>query len=205
MSRTEEGMMKGYSSAVLAMLLYVLLSPSAFGADNDFIKTTKNEYALLSGYGTTYEGVGKNTRTRVQTFDVIGRYGRFLSDEVGNGWFKGRPEFLAELPLYLAVDPKVSPMVGVSLLGSWKFTAAKDFVPYLYFGVGMLYVDLDLKCMGSEINFVYQGGAGIQYLLSKKTALNLEYRYHHISNAGLAEPNAPINSNKVFIGISFYR
>ncbi|RQW85620.1 MAG: acyloxyacyl hydrolase [Geobacter sp.] len=197
--------MKACALVVLSLFLHILLSTSVFAADNDFIKFPKNEYSLITGYGTTFDGVGKNSHTRVQTFDVIGRYGRFLSDELGNGWYKGKPELLVELPFSLTVDPKVSPMVGVSVLGCWKLTSSKEFVPYIFFGVGVVYVDLDLECMGSEINFVYQGGAGIQYFLGEMIALNLEFRYHHISNAGLAEPNAPINSGKVLVGVSFYR
>lgn len=197
--------MKKYALLVFPMFLYALLSSAAFGADNAFIREAGSEYALMAGYGTTFEGVGKSSRTRVQTFDVIGRYGYFLTDELGGGWFKGRPQLLAELPVHLAVDPKVSPMVGVSVLGSWKFTAAKEFVPYLFFGAGVLYVDLEMKSSGSKANFVYQGGAGIQYFLGKKTAVELEYRYHHISNAGLDRRNAPINSGKVLVGVSFFR
>jgi hypothetical protein len=31
-----------------------------------------------------------------------------------------------------------------------------------------------------------------------------EYRYHHVSNAGTAEPNEPLNSSKCLIGVTFY-
>jgi hypothetical protein len=36
-------------------------------------------------------------------------------------------------------------------------------------------------------------------------ALNLEYRYHHVSNADTAEPNEPLNSSKLLIGVSLFR
>jgi hypothetical protein len=196
--------MKMQVPAFFALLLTIALSGPSFGAENGDIRTSLNEYALLSGYGITNEGVGR-ARVTVQTFDVIGRYGRFLTDELGEGWYKGRPELLLELPLHLAFDPKVSPMVGGYLLGCWKFTAPSPFVPYLFVGTGVLYVDLDLKSMGSRANFVFQGGGGFQYFFRKNMALDLEYRYHHISNAGLSNRNAPVNSSKALLGISIFR
>ena len=110
-----------------------------------------------------------------------------------------------ELPLHLAVDPRVSPMVGGYLLGSWKFTSLENWAPYVFAGGGILYVDLGLPTMGSRLNFSYQGGTGVQYFIAKDPALSLEYRYHHISNAGTATPNEPLNSSKILLGVAFYR
>ena len=188
-----------------AVLTTLLLSPcAARAADPVDLKTAKYEYSLLSGYGITHRGFGE-TQTQVQTFDTIGRFGWFLSQELGSGWFKGRHELLMELPLHLVVDPKVSPMVGGYLLGSWKFTSLDNWAPYVFAGGGILYVDLGLCTMGSRLDFSYQGGTGVQYFISKDTAISLEYRYHHISNAGTATRNEPLNSSKILLGVAFFR
>ena len=201
----EEKIMTRYTSAGIVMLITTLfLSPASFGADNLIARTATTEYTILSGYGITHRGFGA-TRTQVQTFDTIGRFGYFLSDNIGNGWYKGRHELLLELPLHLVVDPKISPMTGGYILGCWKFTSLKEFVPYVFAGGGVLYVDLGLPTMGSRLDFSYQGGTGLQYFIGKDTAISLEYRYHHISNAGTATPNEPLNSSKALLGISFFR
>ena len=188
-----------------AVLITLLLSPcAAQAADPVDLKTADYEYSFLSGYGITHRGFGE-TRTQVQTFDTIGRFGWFLSKEIGSGWYKGRHELLVELPLHLVVDPKVSPMVGGYLLGSWKFTSLDNWAPYVFAGGGILYVDLGLPTMGSRLDFSYQGGTGVQYFIAKDTAISLEYRYHHISNAGTATPNEPLNSSKILLGVSFFR
>lgn len=189
-------------SAILSALL--LLPCTAPAAEPVTPKTATHEYTFLAGYGITHRGFG-DTRTQVQTFDAIGRFGWFLSGELGSGWYRGRHELLMELPLHLVVDPRVSPMTGGYLLGSWKFTSLENWAPYVFAGGGLLYVDLGLPSMGSRLNFSYQGGTGIQYFISTDTALSVEYRYHHISNAGTATPNEPLNSSKVLLGISFYR
>lgn len=189
---------------LFAVLAALLLTSPADAADPVDLKSAQYEYSLLTGYGITHRGFG-DTRTQVQTVDMIGRFGWFLSRELGCGWYQGRHELLMELPLHLVMDPKVSPMVGGYLLGSWKFTSLDDWAPYVFAGGGILYVDLGLPTMGSRLNFSYQGGAGVQYFIAPDTALSLEYRYHHISNAGTASPNEPLNSSKILLGIAFYR
>ncbi len=170
------------------------------------VSGASREYTLLAGYGVSHPGFGA-TRTRVQTVDAIGRFGYFLSNEAGEGWVRGRHELFLELPLHLAIDPRTRAMTGFYLLGSWKFTGLEEkrLYPYLFAGGGVLYVDLGLPTMGSRLDFCYQGGTGIQYLIRKDLAVTAEYRYHHLSNAGTAEPNEPLNSSKILFGISHFR
>lgn len=177
---------------------------SATAAEPPSAATATGEAALLGGYGITHRGFG-DTRTQVQTIDAILRYGHFLSEEVGRGsWYQGRHELLVELPVHLAVDPYTRAMTGFYLLGSWKFTGleAKRLYPYAFAGGGILYNDLGLATQGTRLNYSFQGGTGIQYLIRPGLALVGEYRYHHISNAGTAEPNEPLNSSKFLFGVS---
>ena len=194
-------------SIVLLMGLFVMFGTTVAQAEEmTSVSTASREYTLLAGYGTTIPGFGA-TRTHVQTVDAIGRFGYFLSDEVGKGWYRGRHELLMELPLHLAVDPRTRVMTGGYLLGSWKFTGLKErlLYPYVFAGGGVLYVDLGLPTMGSRLDFCYEGGTGIQYLIRNDLAVTAECRYHHISNAGTASPNEPLNSIKILFGISLFR
>jgi opacity protein-like surface antigen len=189
------------------VLLLSLLSAAtvARGEEAATITTARNEYAFLTGYGITHRYFGA-TRTQVQTWDAIARWGHFLSDEVGKGsWYQGRHELLVELPYHMAVDHDARSMVGGYLLGSWKFTGLEGIYPYVFAGGGVLFVDTQLPTMGTKLDFSYQGGTGVQYFFRKDAALMLEYRYHHISNAGTAEPNEPLNSSKILVGFSLFR
>ncbi len=194
-------------SIVLLMGLFAIFGITVVEAEEmTSVSAASREYTLLAGYGITMRGFGA-TRTEVQTVDAIGRFGYFLSDEVGKGWYRGRHELLVELPVHLAVDPQTRVMTGGYLLGSWKFTGLKEerLYPYVFAGGGVLYVDLGLPTMGSRLDFSYQGGTGIQYLIRNDLAVTAECRYHHISNAGTASPNEPLNSIKILFGISLFR
>lgn len=191
------------TSIVAILFLITLACPLHATADNA-ASTATGEFGFLAGYGSSHVGFGE-TRHQVQTLDAILRAGFFLSDEIGKGnWYQGRHELLLELPYHLAVNKGGRSMVGGYMLGHWRFTSLDTIVPYVLAGGGPLFVDLGLPTMGTKLCFSYQGGAGLQYFIDKKTALNLEYRYHHISNAGTASPNEPINSNKILVGISVY-
>ena len=195
------------SKPVFILLVVVILVSVPLwseAADASFFRKADAEYSVLTGYGITHRGFG-DTRTQVQTFDTILRYGRFLSGDLGEGWYRVRHELLLELPLHVAVDHDGRVMTGGYVLGYWKFTAPKDFVPYLFAGGGVLYVDLGLPTMGSRLDFSYQGGTGVQYFIARDTALSFEYRYHHVSNANTASPNEPLNSSKILMGISIFR
>ncbi len=183
------------------LLLLIAVSNSSAGE----ISEAKSEIALLSGYGITHRNFGA-TRTEVQTWDAIARYGYFLSDDVGQGsWYQGRHELLMEIPYHLALNQGGRSMTGGYLLGSWKFTSLGNLAPYIFAGGGVLFVDMGLPSMGTRLDFSYQGGSGLQYLIRKDVALMAEYRYHHISNAGTASPNEPLNSSKFLLGVSFFR
>ena len=188
----------------LIMILIALACPCRATADNA-VSTAKGEFGIMTGYGSSFVGFGE-TRHQIQTLDAILRAGFFLSDEVGKGtWYQGRHEVLLELPYHLTINHGGRSMVGGYMLGHWRFTRLDTLVPYVFAGGGPLFVDLGLPTMGTKLCFSYQGGTGLQYLIDKNTALGIEYRYHHISNAGTANPNEPINSNKLLMGISFYR
>jgi hypothetical protein len=178
---------------VLIGTVVVALGTSAWGDDSVSVSTASHEWTILTGYGTSYPGLG-DTRTRVQTVNLIGRFGWFLSDEVGKGvWYQGRHELLVELPLQMVVEPKTGVMTGGYLLGSWKFTSLGQWLPYIFGGGGIVYTNLDLPTMGSSLNFSYQWGPVVQYLVWPDVAFTVDCRYHHVSNAGTAKSNEPLN------------
>ena len=190
-------------AVICAVLLMAIFLP-ALAAPAADLSTATYEGALLAGYGITHRYMGA-TRSEVQTVDASLRAGRFLSGELAKGnWYAVRHELFLELPFHLVVEPRTRLMTGLYLLGSWKFTGLADrgLYPYAIGGGGPLYNDLGLSTQGTRLNYSYQGGFGVQYTLAPDTALQAEWRYHHISNAGTATPNEPLNSSKFLLGVA---
>ena len=75
--------------------------------------------------------------------------------------------------------------------------------PYLKLGAGILYITQHTREQATQFNFSEQLGAGAHYYISKNTALTLEGRWRHLSNAGIKHPNQGINTYFVLTGISY--
>lgn len=162
----------------------------------------QGRWSLLSGYGQSYPDWGQTTQ-RVETIDLIPRYNHVVFPELGAGWYKGFHSTLFEFPVSMIRSPETSAMVGVNFLAAYTFTADKLYQPYMFGGGGPVYIFSDIPGMGTRLNGNYQFGTGIEYFLNHQQHLLFEVRYHHISNAGTAAPNEPLNSLKFIMGITF--
>ena len=62
--------------------------------------------------------------------------------------------------------------------------------------------DIDHGIVGQPFNFNLDLGFGVRYFLGRNWSLSLEYRYQHISNAGLNKHNLGINADGPILGVS---
>lgn len=75
--------------------------------------------------------------------------------------------------------------------------------PYFKGGVGFVYITQHTREQGSQFNFNEYTGLGAHYFFKKNLALTVEYRYRHLSNAGMRSPNSGINTNYGICGLSY--
>lgn len=75
--------------------------------------------------------------------------------------------------------------------------------PYFKGGVGLIYITQHTREQGTQFNFNEYAGLGAHYFFKKNLALTVEYRYRHISNAGIDDPNHGINTNFGICGVSY--
>jgi lipid A 3-O-deacylase len=158
----------------------------------------KHPWRLLLGYGESHPGWG-NTRERVETRDLILRQERPQNRTRGEGWYLNRRSLQIEFPLHLLQRPDEPPMFGVYFNSCWTFLADPQFQPYLLVGGGGLYTRAEIPGTSSKLKGSYQAGIGLKIEL-ESTSFNLEYRFHHVSNGGIKEPNDPLNSGKLLMG-----
>ncbi len=203
--RTNQPVWKKISVGRHTTFLFFLLLSSSFRPDTSdaaFIDTSKDSWGVLGGYGQSFPGWGQ-TSQRVKTIDLVPRYNHLIFDDIGSGWYRGFHSILLEVPLHLVISPDVSSMIGMNFLACYTFTAAQEMRPYLFGGGGPVYSFADIPGMGDDLNGNYQFGIGLEYATSQSHNVLLELRYHHISNGGSEEPNDPLNSAKLLIGVTF--
>jgi len=185
---------------VFGLLLTVLGMPKsscAFEAEDPVAS-----WSFLVGYAVSHTNWG-DSHVHVESVDLVARYAYPITRRIGRGWYEGYHSLQIEIPFHLVVDPDFAPMYGVSFQGCWTFTGWPQGRPYVFAGGGPLYSEADIDGMGGELNGNYQFGFGYLITWKKGRKIHLEYRWHHISNGGSEEPNDPVNSSRVLVGIRF--
>jgi hypothetical protein len=97
---------------------------------------------------------------------------------------------------------------GVTGFLRYDFMPPKGrFVPYFQMGAGIVYNDIYKNkkqwLIGQSIEFTPQASIGLHSFLDHNWALDLEFMFHHISNAGLADRNYGVNSLGGFVGVTY--
>jgi hypothetical protein len=78
----------------------------------------------------------------------------------------------------------------------WRF----PLKPYIRGGSGVILLTQETDELSTMFNFASQIGCGVSYAL-QNLKLSLEYRYRHISNADIKQPNSGIDDYIWLLGI----
>ncbi|HEV2207478.1 MAG TPA: acyloxyacyl hydrolase [Verrucomicrobiae bacterium] len=158
-----------------------------------------NAGALFSPFIATYQRPTINYS--VTSFEL----GYMLSNVKGRGLLRGNFEMLGDLFGDAIFKGNGSFITGVTIWGRYNFVQPGwRFVPYAQAGLGLTTTDIDHKIVGQPFNFNLNLGAGTRYMLSSRWALDLEYRFQHISNANTGAHNLGINAHGPVLGISYF-
>ena len=182
-------------------------SPLAVEETNDLFGYGKQEWSIAAGYGFGVGLMGSNDGNlkELRYATVIPRWGIGLGDPLAvSSWYKGNFDLLVEVPLLFAYHPEHGFAGGGTLMLRYNFLQLARVVPFIEAGAGVVGTDFDLKGQSDGFNFSLQGGLGFHFFVLPQVALTAESRFHHISNAGLRQPNSGINDCVFLIGTSFF-
>jgi hypothetical protein len=158
-----------------------------------------HEVQIWAGGGHSVSGGRGNTGV----FNAGLRYGWVLTHLHLPGFLRGRFEYAVDaVPVFLAFQPTNTAYgVGFDPLGlKWNFQRHGRISPYLELTGGALFTNHDVPTGTNTVNFMDQAALGM-HILRAKHNVSLEFRYMHISNAGLATPNPGVNTVQVRLGI----
>jgi hypothetical protein len=172
-------------------------------------RARNNEFAVWFG-GQFAPGHAFSEETNGRLYQIEGRYTRLL--------FARRliaVRYVAEVVPWTLVGDPHSPNgrlayaqgAGGSPIGAQvNFLHYRHVQPFITSGGGFLYFDRRMFGTAQQFNFTAQFGGGLQLLSrSRHAALDVGYKYHHISNANLDRTNPGMASHMLLVGVSFYR
>ena len=190
--------------AVLIVFLFLVLMPLALYA-MDITKYISG-VEVLSGYfgvaqndlpetNSTYEGVPLFVDI---DFDV-----KPIAQKIGIHT-TGRLDFVLEPFANTVLKPNDNIEAGSNFLLKYVFPLSEKFQPYIKGGEGISYMSQHTQEQSTQYNFLSQAAAGFHYFFTDSLALTMEYRYRHLSNAGIKHPNNGINTDFILAGATYY-
>jgi hypothetical protein len=199
-------LVKRVPALAVAIVIAMFLATSASAQEQQH---AYSEYTYWFG-GAFENGHAFSSTVGARNYQLESRYERLIY------WkepFAVRWVFDA-VPLALVGDPHThnghrayANGVGGSPIGAQvNFVHFHRVEPFLTSGGGFLYFNHRMFGTTQQFNFTAQLGGGVQlFTSSRRTAIDLGYKYHHISNANLANQNPGLDSHMLFVGLSLFR
>ena len=138
---------------------------------------------------------------------VIGvvEFGWVFSEVQGKGhWYQGNFELLGDLFGGMQFHPEHAYLVGMAPILRYDFATGTRFVPFVDIGGGVTSTDIRNPDLSTPFEFNLQLGGGTHYFLRENLALTVQYRFIHLSNAGISSPNLGVNTSTIFAGVSWF-
>ena len=161
---------------------------------------SNTESSVIVGYGT-----GDVEEGSYEPVLLIYRLGWNLKK-----FFPDLEKHTGTLSLY--IEPQINPIfnretdiefgVGVGL--KYMHPLTDSVGAYLFGSVGPHYISVKTSDQANGFIFSDTVGAGLSFFLTEKSAINVEYRLRHMSNAGIESPNGGINTHFGTIGYSVF-
>lgn len=183
---------------IIAVLISAVSSCSPLFAQNlrcDSFQRGDHEFGVLIGYGENHK-IPEATKDHFE-FDALKlRYGKFTS-----------PTTQTALELSAGKQFSEQDNTAVSIVGAYRkyFIRRGNTAVGYDFAFGFTHFNEYVQELGTKTNFTEQVGITFQHATSKDSAFTMEYRFIHVSNAGIKLPNIGINSSFVTLGYSWYR
>jgi hypothetical protein len=132
-------------------------------------------------------------------------FGWIFSDLVSRDrWYQGNWELLGEVFQGAQFEPNVSYVIGGSAILRYNFCTHSRWVPFVNGGGGAAATSIRNTDLSTTFEYNLQAGVGAHYFVRKDLAVTAQYRFIHLSNAGLGVPNLGVNTSMFYIGASWF-
>jgi hypothetical protein len=193
-------MLRSMRARILILTLAVCTLCSAATAAWAGERSGLQELAVNTGYGFSERGnvqvVPLYVRAAWLFPDVIDE--PLAANHLNLKWFL-EPWIAGVTNHQNAIEVGITP-IGLKL----EYDAGQQIVPFVIAGTGVMYTGLQGLQLGGPFEFASFGGAGIELFLTDTLAMSFQWRWRHISNAGIEDPNRGLDTQFVMIGLDSF-
>ncbi|MBI4633158.1 MAG: acyloxyacyl hydrolase [Deltaproteobacteria bacterium] len=188
------------SLVALFIILTIFPAHSASAADNPPASRLFSESAFITGMGTgnVPEGHYQPVLLIWHLGMDLNKYCPILKDHAGKLSFIIEPQFN---PVF---DPETDFEAGVGIGLQYRYPLTKKLSAYVLGVTGPHYISAAIQDQANGFIFSSAAGVGVYFFLTEDSALNVGYRFRHLSNAGIEHPNGGIDTHFAVIGYSLF-
>jgi len=117
---------------------------------------------------------------------------------------RGKLTFFLEPQFNPVVNPKDDYEFGVGIGFQYQYPIMEKLSVYAMGSVGPHYISVVTEDQANGFVFSDMVGAGLYFHLTSHSAINVGYRFRHLSNGDTAKPNTGIDSHFGVIGYSVF-
>ena len=190
-----------YKFGVLCKLKFAICIVAIISQVVQAKETRLREFSFLSGWGKA------PLKQRADDYEIV-HLGLGFGFDASNKFLKVKSHDMLEFVVEPFINPVCSPdsnvEVGCGLLLKYAHSISNGFSPYIEAGTGGVYTTQDVEQQSTRWNFITQCGFGLHYFFREDRSLNIGYRFRHLSNAGIKDPNLGIDTHSFLVGFSFF-
>ena len=152
--------------------------------------------ALAGGWGRSWLHGWPGYGRAISEIQYIGFYPQM-------GWFVTNwLELYGEGTAHLYYRPDIAVLGGVLGIGGRHYLFRdRRWTPYYMLGGGLAWTSLNVPEVDRIWNFQVVWGVGVKRITRRGPGLMLEFRNHHISNAGTRGENLGVNAAMAVVGV----
>ena len=181
---------------IVLFLLFLLMPSHAQSASLSSLPPIESGFTLGYGNGHIHEGDYNPVLIGIHIGADLSQWLNFLKGH------KGRLSIFAE-PQFNPVRDSSDYEYGVGIGLKYMYPINQFFSFFIIGSVGPHYISVDTSDQADGFIFADTIGAGFTYLF-KNMGLSLGYRYRHMSNCDIREPNGGINNHFGTLGYSYF-
>jgi hypothetical protein len=192
-----------YTYLILIMVFVSLSLQAQDGKKTNYINK-KNEVGLLGGYSIADGEITEGKYKPVLFMPYAAWNLTKNENHIFTFSFQLTPQVNYAKLNYKSSEKKSSNEIEAGVNVGFRFNVRinKCITAYVMPSTGAYYISVNTIDQANGYIFELSPPVGLYIKLNEATALNLQYKYRHISNAGLKDPNFGIENQFAVVGIS---